>query len=389
MADRLPTGIDQLPSGLYRARYRDSDGKQHGDSFVRLGDARRWRTAQTASVDAGKHVSAAAGRVTFREYAEEWREAQVHRPSSAAHVETMLRRHAYPFLGHRQLAAIRPTEVQAWVRRLGERSPDRKPLAPATVQVMHGIVAGIFRAAMRDRCVGSNPCGGTRLPKREPVRVAPLDLVTVQAIRDALPSRWQATADLAAGTGMRIGEVLGLTVDRVDFLRRVLTVDRQLVSVESLPTYIGPPKTTASHRVIPLPQTTVDALAAHLAKHGTATVDLPLGAPDRAGSPVALIFGSARGGPVGRSTFAHTWRVAVRVAGAPTGTGFHALRHFYASLLIRHGESVKTVQARLGHASASETLDTYSHLWPDSDDRTREAIDAVLGDTERVTSESR
>jgi hypothetical protein len=47
--------------------------------------------------------------------------------------------------------------------------------------------------------------------------------------------------------------------------------------------------------------------------------------------------------------------------------------------LIRHGESVKTVQARLGRASAAETLDTYSHLWPDSEDRTREAVDAVLG----------
>lgn len=61
--------------------------------------------------------------------------------------------------------------------------------------------------------------------------------------------------------------------------------------------------------------------------------------------------------------------------------GFHALRHYYASLLIRRGESVKTVQARLGHASAVETLDTYSHLWPDSDDRTRDAIDSVLGST--------
>jgi integrase len=49
------------------------------------------------------------------------------------------------------------------------------------------------------------------------------------------------------------------------------------------------------------------------------------------------------------------------------------------NLLIRHGESVKVVQARLGHASAAETLDTYSHLWPDSEDRTRAAVDAVLG----------
>lgn len=57
----------------------------------------------------------------------------------------------------------------------------------------------------------------------------------------------------------------------------------------------------------------------------------------------------------------------------------HDLRHYYASLLIRHGESVKTVQARLGHASATETLETYAHLWPDSDDRTRVTVDAVLG----------
>ncbi|WP_237394365.1 tyrosine-type recombinase/integrase [Mycobacterium paraintracellulare] len=77
----------------------------------------------------------------------------------------------------------------------------------------------------------------------------------------------------------------------------------------------------------------------------------------------------------------HKWRPAVAEAKLPAGTGFHALRHYYASLLIRHGESVKTVQARLGHASAVETLDTYSHLWPDSDDRTRDAIDSVLGST--------
>ena len=79
--------------------------------------------------------------------------------------------------------------------------------------------------------------------------------------------------------------------------------------------------------------------------------------------------------------FGHKWRGAIETVGLSAGTGFHALRHYYASLLIRHGESVKTVQERLGHASAVETLDTYSHLWPDSDDRTREAIDSVLGST--------
>jgi integrase len=56
----------------------------------------------------------------------------------------------------------------------------------------------------------------------------------------------------------------------------------------------------------------------------------------------------------------------------------HDLRHFYASVLIRQGADVKLVQARMGHESATTTLDTYGHLWPDSDERTRAAIDAAF-----------
>ena len=62
----------------------------------------------------------------------------------------------------------------------------------------------------------------------------------------------------------------------------------------------------------------------------------------------------------------------------PDGLTFHDLRHFYASLLISRGASVKVIQARLGHKSAVETLDTYGHLWPDDEDLTRQAVDAVL-----------
>jgi integrase len=83
--------------------------------------------------------------------------------------------------------------------------------------------------------------------------------------------------------------------------------------------------------------------------------------------------------PLRRTAFSSAdWRPAVRRAGL-SGVTRHSPRHLYASLLIRHVESVKTVQARLGHASAAETLDTYSHLWPDSDDRTRAAVDTGLG----------
>jgi hypothetical protein len=72
----------------------------------------------TTSVVTGQYVDPKAGRVTFREYAELWRLAQVHRPTSQVHVETMLRRHAYPFFGEDPISAILPSEIQAWVKRL-------------------------------------------------------------------------------------------------------------------------------------------------------------------------------------------------------------------------------------------------------------------------------
>lgn len=85
------------------------------------------------------------------------------------------------------------------------------------------------------------------------------------------------------------------------------------------------------------------------------------------------------GRPLRRTRFDEQWRALAKRIDLPDGTTFHDLRHYYASLLIAHGESVKVVQKRLGHKSAVETLDTYSHLWPDTDDGTREAVDLVFG----------
>ncbi len=164
------------------------------------------------------------------------------------------------------------------------------------------------------------------------------------------------------------GEAFGLTLPRVDFLRRTLRVDLQLVLLANRAPFLAPPKTEASVRTVPLPDVVVEALAGHLAATPAAHV-AGLG---------PLVFTNERGEAIRRNRFGDVWRRAVRDCGLPAGTGFHALRHYYASLLIRHGESVKVVQSRLGHASAKETLDTYGHLWPDSDDRTRQAVDLVL-----------
>lgn len=238
-----------------RARYVDDQGREHAKSFGRKVDAQQWLDELTAAVVTGQYVDPKAGQITFRDYAERWRAMQVQRPSSHAQVETMLRRHAYPTLGDRCLASIMPSDIQAWVKSLA--------LAPATIGVVHGIVSTVMKTAIRDRRIASNPCDGTKLPKAQRKQVVPLATKQVEAVRAALPPQLQGLVTLAAGTGMRQGECFGLTVDRVRFLERVVTVDRQLVTVQGRAPELAPPKTRASNRTIPVPRVVLDALAAH------------------------------------------------------------------------------------------------------------------------------
>lgn len=354
----------------WRARYFDAAGREHAKSFPQKKLAQRWLNEVTASVVTGQYVDPNSARVTFRAYADAWLSAQVHKDATALLYRGHLERHVYPALGDLPLGSILTTTVQGWVKRLatGDLESGRKPLAPATVGVVYTVVASIFRAAVHDRKLASSPCARIKLPTVKKTRIRPLTTTQVDLLVESVPAEWRALVILAAGTGMRQGEVLGLTRDRLRLLGKnpAVTVDRQLVTKPGGLTDFAPTKTEASNRVIPLPRVVVKALNDHLASYDIGDAD--------------LLF-TWLGQPLTRQRFGHVWRPIAKDAGltAETGTGMHALRHYYASLLIRYGESVKTVQARLGHKSATETLDTYGHMWADSDDRTREAVDSVLG----------
>jgi integrase len=86
------------------------------------------------------------------------------------------------------------------------------------------------------------------------------------------------------------------------------------------------------------------------------------------------------GAIVRRSSFGDCWREAVEKACLPKGTRFHDLRHFYASGLIKANLNPKVIQARLGHATIAETMDTYGPLFPDDEDLGRGAIEALLAE---------
>lgn len=355
--------IDRRPDGRYRARWREyPGGPQRTRHFDRKTDAVRFLDGVRGDLARGQYVDPSGGRVLFRDYAESWRAAQMHRPGTAAQLETYLRLHAYPTLGRRPLGAVRRSEIQAWVKH------ESTVLAPGSVELVYRWVSTIFKAAVTDRLIASSPCVGIALPKRNDIDVVPLSVEQVEALAEAMPDRHRALIVFAAGMGLRQGECFGLTVDRVDFLHRQVRVDRQLVSVNGSAPDFGPPKSAAGFRTVPMPDVVSTALADHLARF-------------RSGQ-AGLVFTNRVGDPLRRSNFGDMWRRVAALANLPMGATFHDLRHFYASLLIAQGCSVKTVQRRLGHQSATETLDTYGHLWPDSDDETREAVDHVLSNIE-------
>ncbi len=367
--------IKRRPNGSWRARYRDAAGREHARHLGRKVDAQRWLDEVTATVVTGQYVDPRAGRVTFREFAELWRLSGIHGAPTQERVQRSLRLHVYPAIGDLAMGSIRPSTLQALVTRVSAK------LAPSTVRVQWSVVVAIFRTAVRDKVVPSSPCEGVRLPEHRRRKVEPPPLDLVDKLTAALPAEFRAVVALVAGSGLRQGEVFGLEVERLDFLRgRSVEVVQQLVTLPGQPPYLALPKTAESLRTVPLARVTLDQLAAHLAAFPVVEVEIE----DRT-DPRRPVVRSARlvftrnNRPIARHDWPAVWVPAARAVGLPSRTGLHVLRHLYASLLIRHGESIKTVQARMGHGSAAITLDTYGHLWPDADDRTREAVEHALG----------
>jgi len=161
----------------------------------------------------------------------------------------------------------------------GEARPIKRlerELSPASVIVTYRYVATIFKAASRDRRIALSPCDGIRLPKIVKKPVAPMATSDIQSLAEAVPKRYQAMVILAAGTGLRQGEIFGLTLDRVDFLRRSARVDRQLVGIRGQAPTFGPPKTASSVRTVPLPELVLEALSEHIRRFPPAALDGPI-----------------------------------------------------------------------------------------------------------------
>jgi integrase len=354
--------IQKRSSGRWRARYKDAEDREHARHFSRKADAELWLAQVRADQLRGTYVDPRAGKITLQEFAEQWLTAQGHRASTRRLYERTMRLHVLPVLGQRPLASIRRTDIQALVTASAEQ------LAPKTVENHLRLIRAVFNAAVEDRLISVSP---VRKISRQPVaraRVVPLSVAQVDALVAATPDRYRAMIITAVGSGLRQGELLGLRAADVDLDSQQLHVRHQLVSVAGVRPQLGPPKTESSLRSVPIPDFVVAALRSHLASY-------PPG-------PFGVLFTNKRGLTVNRQSLHRSFRSALRTAGLPAGVTFHQLRHTYASLLINAGESPTVVAARLGHKNATETLQTYSHLWPSSADQTRQVLSRAFQDAD-------
>lgn len=355
----------------WRARWTDPDGTTRSKACATADEARNLLARVSVQVADGTYVQPSS--TTVQQYAMAWLSHQLqHRPSTAEHAERALRRRVYPVLGGMPLARVRRSDVQALITDLATGA---EPLAPATVRVTYTYLAAVFRSAVDDRLIASTPCSRIKLPEIPDRKVTPLTVEQVEAMVGAA-GHWRGMFVTGAGTGMRPGELRGLCVDRITPALHVrgarlpkvasIRIDQQLLEVRpgGVPVF-GPPKTAASVRTVTVGPVVVEAIAAHLAEHGVG----------RDG----LVFVDPRGRPVSRERARVVWGDATKGMGLRPRSGWHDLRHFHASLLIREGLSVRAVADRLGHADPTETLRTYSHLWPDDEDRARDAVDRALG----------
>ncbi len=372
--------IHKTKSGRHQVFWRDHNRRQHTKTFDRKTDARRFLTTTEADITRGVWINPRDGRITLAEYIAKWAPVQSWKASTRAQVDSHLRTHIIPQLGDRHLQTITRTDLLAFVKHLGESG-----LSPSTTEAVYRRLMTILRAAVDDEIMAKTPRPLIRqqlLGAAEPRPVVNSDQPQVlqssevAALAEAVPARLRAFVLVMAGAGLRPAEAAGLSAERVSRDPAELIIDRQLVTTSGMGApYLATPKTAASVRRVPVLPELLEVLNDHEAQHPPAQI------LDSDGTPAVLLFTNRDGRPLRRNVLGDGWQRYAPKAGIPPHfRGWHQLRHYYASKLISAGVPITVIQANLGHANSSETLDTYSHLFPDDQQAAREAIrDALFG----------
>jgi len=284
-------------------------------------------------------------------------------------------RHILPALGTVPIRRLKVTQLEAlYDSKLRPTNPDTKALAPKTVLEIHLIIRGALGDAVRRGMLKRNIATVAHAPRLRSIPKHEAQAWTAAQLQAFLHSaaghRCFAALWVAACTGMRRSELLGLRWGDIDLNAATISINRGLVAI-GYELHESRGKTTNSRRCIDIGPTTVDILSSWHAWQN---------AEQRAArtEPSGYVFTGTDGGPIHPHSISQTFERISRRAGLPI-IRFHDLRHTHATLSIKDHVPVKVVSERLGHATPAFTIDTYQHVLPGMQAEAAAGFEALIG----------
>ena len=344
-------GISRRKDGRWEGRYTTTDGKRRSV----YGKARREVAQKLARAISEKEHAPAFLRtnLTVAEFFTQYEDA-VKDAMKRRSFETcceVARVHLLPALGGLRLKELNREHVQ----RLYSRKRDAG-LSAARVRRVHGVLSSALNHAVRWRLVEHNVCKEVSPPRVPPPEIRPLSLEEAKRFLAAAESdRYHALYVLGLTSGMRLGELGGLFFSDLDLSRRVLHVQRVLITGYGKQTFEAP-KTSGSRRSIGLTNLAVEALERHRERQ------------EAEGLPVEgdkLVFANTVGKPINPAHLRRrSFKPILERAGLPDTTFHAATRHTCCCLLLMQGVNPRAVSLQLGHTSVAFTLQRYAHFLP-------------------------
>jgi len=317
-------------------------------------EAQRLLSELLAAINQGRHKPEMM--ISFERFVLERWEPNIYatlRFSTVQNYRQVIRTHLLPYFGNMRLPDITTAEVQAF---LAEKS---KRLAPRTVLSLRNRLSKIFNVAVRWGYLESNPVQGTQVPPlvdtRERVALTPQH---VRALLGELREPYRTMVLLAVLSGLRRGEIFGVRWRSIDFIEGSI-----LVAQSNYRGRLAAPKTRASRRKVFVDAVVLQALARLRPANA---------------QPDDFVFASGRGTPLNSS---NVWNrelaPACKRAGIPR-VCWHAFRYTYSTWVDPTGESIRALQAQLGHTDSRLTLSVYTQPMPEAQRRLAGKVAQVL-----------
>ncbi len=357
----------QRKNGTWRAQI-SIRGERRGFSSKSKAECQQWIRNQLRSVD--EMVENGDPSITLGEYLDNWIETSriSLRPKTVSNYEMLVQRHIKPLIGSLRLVDLNLARIERFYADLLAMGN-----GPRTVRHIHSALHCALERAVRYDLITRNPAHGARLPKYSPPEMQVLDESQANHfLMTARGSPFLALYHLAIITGMRLGELYGLTWNDLHWHTGELHVRRQAVDVSGGGWEFAEPKTRFGTRIIKLGQGTLEVLQAHKERQEQQKALMGSRWKDN-----NLIFPSSVGTPLNKSNMRKDFNRILEEAGLPH-IRFHDLRHTAASLMMNHQVPILVASRRLGHSKPSVTLDIYSHLYQESQNDVATLLDELV-----------